>query len=273
MVYSHSSIMSFLTCQRNFRRKYIEHIEEPSTDAMRFGSLVHLVLDDPSKIPIEESLQSLKALFNINSWREYFLNIFEEVESLFEDYHLVASELKLEHGKLRGIIDRVYLHKETGRVLLIDFKTAERPRTYEELFIDQQLYIYGYLYCAVYGEDINNIDIGIVSIPKTDIKKPRLLKDGTLSKNKNQKTTVFLYKQTIQENGLNEEDYDEVLNAIGGNRYIHFISTPINIERFVIIIKDIEQIIKAMDFAITNDVFLAKHSYLHKSCGCMKGGF
>lgn len=272
MIYSHSSILSFLTCQKKFKMRYLDNIEEPPNAAMSFGSLVHKVLEDSSNIPIEESLPFLKSEFKIDSWKEYFENILNDIEKLFEEYETLHVELKLEYGKLRGVIDRVYRHKTTGRILIIDFKTAERQRTYEDLYVDQQLYIYTYLYCSVYGEDINNVDIGIVSIPKTDIKKPKLLINGTLSKNKNQKTTVFLYKQAIQEHGFDEKDYEEVLNAIDGNKYIHFISTPINIDKFIEIMTDIEQIIKMMDYAIENNIFLVKHSYLHKSCICMKGG-
>jgi len=179
-------------------------------------------------------------------------------------------ELPLETEELKGIIDLVLRDKTTGRILLIDYKTSFRSRSITELLYDQQLYLYVYLYHVCKKEPITNISIGIITIPKEEIGPPALLKNGTLSKNKNQNTTEELYLEAIKLNNLNKEDYLDILEFFSNKKYIEFIESPLNISLFVNIIKNTENAIKMINYAEEHNIFLVNHSYLHLDCDCVK---
>ncbi len=59
-------------------------------------------------------------------------------------------------------------------------------------------------------------------VKKEAPKPPELLKKGGLSKAKNQNTTVEMYRQAIEDHGLNPADYEDILQHLEdqGNKFL-----------------------------------------------------
>jgi hypothetical protein len=96
-----------------------------------------------------------------------------------------------------------------GQVTVVDHKTASRRPNIAHLDIDDQLTAEVFSWWKHSGEfptqAIYNVSM------KTEAGPPKVLKSGALSKAKNQSTTATLYRQAIEENGLDEADYADIL--------------------------------------------------------------
>jgi hypothetical protein len=97
-----------------------------------------------------------------------------------------------------------------GNSWIVDHKTfslvtiqKERPEAAME--VDEQLTAYCYLWWRTYGEIPKGViyNVLIKSVPEP----PRLLKNGTLSMAKDQKTTGTLFRQAIKDHGLKIAPY------------------------------------------------------------------
>ena len=223
---SHSEACTYWDCQKKWFLRYIKDIKFSSIH-LDFGAMAHKTLETRI-IPDEILYQDLKQAFNIISWKNYFTNIFKQLDELLCDYEILDKELKIVYDKVVGVIDLVLRHKQTKRIMLLDYKFKSTPMTYEDLFLDEQLKIYAKLYSAEKWENIDNIDIGYLNIPKTELSKPKILKNGSLSKDKTQNTTKELYLQTIKELNLNENDYIDILKDLESKEYITLIKTSVD---------------------------------------------
>jgi CRISPR/Cas system-associated exonuclease Cas4 (RecB family) len=215
---SHSEACTYWSCQKKWKLRYKDGIVI-STPHLEFGSIAHKALET-REIPDEILYPELKEMFNITSWKEYFEHIFKELDSKFKDYDIVGKEIKITHDKVVGMIDLVLKHKTDGTILLLDYKFKANPMSYEDLQLDEQLKIYAKLYASEFWEDINNIYVGYVNIPKTQLTKPKVLKNGSLSKDKSQNTTRELYLEAIAEQGLKKSDYADILLDLESKEYI-----------------------------------------------------
>jgi hypothetical protein len=117
-----------------------------------------------------------------------------------------------------GTIDLV-VKDEHGQVWFYDHKTTTSIDLYEKRAdMDRQISRYWWALQQL-GYDVAGFVYNIIlkDVPR----KPELLKKGGLSQNKAQKTTYDLYLQAIQENGLDVNDYREMLDHLKaqGNRY------------------------------------------------------
>lgn len=208
--------------------------------------MAHKVLETRD-IPDEILYPELKQAFNISSWENYFTNIFKQLDELLLDYEILSKELKLICDNVVGVIDLVARNKKTGRILLLDYKFKSVPMTYEDLFLDEQLKIYAKLYASEKWEDINNIDVGYLNIPKSELSKPKILKNGSLSKDKTQNTTKQLYLETIKELGLNESDYLDILKDLEHKEYITLVQSSVDEETINDIFKNLHNTIKSIE--------------------------
>ena len=242
---SHSEACTYWECQKKWFLRYIKNIKF-STIHLEFGSMAHKVLETRD-IPDEILYPELKQAFNISSWENYFTNIFKQLDELLLDYEIISRELKLIYDNVVGMIDLVVRNKKTGRILLLDYKFKSVPMTYEDLFLDEQLKIYAKLYASEKWEDINNIDVGYLNIPKSELSKPKILKNGSLSKDKTQNTTKQLYLETIKELGLNESDYLDILKDLEHKEYITLVQSSVDEETITKVFKNLHNTIKSIE--------------------------
>lgn len=257
---SHSEITTYLDCQKKWELQYLKGLKVDNIH-FQFGSMGHEVLEKRI-IPDENLYPELKEAFNITSWKNYFEAIFKELDDYFKDYEMLHKEYKIETETMKGIIDVVWKNKKTGRILITDYKFSNTDKGQEDILLDEQMYIYAVIYAHLNNLKLEDIDIGYISIPKTEMNKPRVLKSGQLSKDKAQNVTYNKYVETIQELGLNMADYEDFLSEIIGKTLLTIAISPINRDMTVRIMTNIDNTIKDMD----KGYVLEKCTFMCKRC-------
>lgn len=257
---SHSEISTYLDCQKKWELQYIKGLKIDNIH-FQFGSMGHSVLETRI-IPDETLYPELKEAFHISSWKDYFTTILDEIDERFKDYVVLHREYKIETDEIKGVIDVVWQHKETGKILITDYKFSNSDKGTEDVLLDEQMYIYAVVYASKNGLKLENIDIGYINIPKTELNKPRVLKSGQLSKDKAQNTTYKKYVETIHELGLNIADYEDFLSEISGRTLISVTISPINPDMVVRIMTNIDNTIKDME----KGYVLEKCTFMCKKC-------
>jgi hypothetical protein len=242
---SHSEISTYLDCQKKWDLIYNKGLKVDNVH-LQFGSMGHEVLETRI-IPDESLYPELKEAFCINSWENYFTTIFNELDEAFKDYEVLHKEYRVETEDIKGVIDVVWKHKKTGRILITDYKFSNKDKGYVDIWLDEQMYIYAAVYASLNNLLLEDISIGYVNIPKAEVKKPRVLKNGMLSKDKAQNTTYRLYLEAIEENGLNVADYEDILSEITDKHLTSVATCNINLEMAQRIMENIDNTIKDMD--------------------------
>ena len=259
-VISHSEISTYLECQKKWYLQYQKGIKFENIHT-KFGSMGHKVLET-RVIPDDLLYPELKDEFGISSWTKYFTPIFKEIDDYFKDYEIVHQELMVGNHIIRGVIDCVWKHKETGRYLITDYKFSNTDKGQEDVLLDEQMYIYAVLFALKEAVPLEQIDIGYINIPKKEMDNPRVLKSGQLSKDKAQNVTYDKYVETIEELGLNKADYEDFLSEIQGRKLISIQPQPVNTDMALRIMENIDNVVKDM----SKGYVLEKCSYQCKRC-------
>lgn len=257
---SHSEISTYLDCQKKWELQYQKGLKIDNVH-FKFGSMGHKVLETRN-IPDEMLYPECKEAFGITSWKDYFEPILEELDEYFIDYDVLFREYPIETDDIKGVIDVVWKHKKTGRILITDYKFSNSDKGNEDILLDEQMYIYAVAIASEMGLTLNDIDIGYVNIPKTPMNKPRILKNGQLSKDKAQNVTYKKYIDTIKELGLNIADYEDFLIEIKDKKLLTIAISPINIDMCVRIMANIDNTIKDMQ----KGYVLEKCTFMCKKC-------
>ena len=242
---SHSEITTYLDCQKKWDLIYNKGLKVDNIH-LQFGSMGHEVLETRI-IPDEGLYPELKEAFGITSWDNYFTTIFNELDETFKNYEVLHREYRVETEDIKGVIDVVWKCKITGKILITDYKFSNKDKGQVDIWLDEQMYIYAAAYASLNNIPLEDIFIGYVNIPKAEMKKPRVLKNGSLSKDKAQNTTYALYMEAITENGLNAEDYADILDEIKDKRLTTVATSNINLEMAQRIMQNIDNTIKDMD--------------------------
>lgn len=257
---SHSEITTYLDCQKKWDLIYNKGLKIDNVH-LQFGSMGHEVLET-RVIPDEELYPELKEEFNISSWKNYFSRIFQELDDYFKEYEVLHREYRVETDDIKGVIDVVWKHKITGRILITDYKFSNKDKGQTDILLDEQMYIYAVAYATLNNLTLTDIDIGYINIPKCEMKKPRVLKNGALSKDKAQNTTYAMYVEAINELGLDIKDYENVLAELTGKTMCTVAISPINVDMAVRIMTNIDNTIKDM----TKGFVLEKCTFQCKYC-------
>ena len=145
--YSHSRITCFSTCKRKFKYKYIDKIEmEINSDALKKGSLVHNFLEKKFKENVEElpkadsaPLQNDVEKIITKKLPQNFL-----YNKLLKECEIIGAEVDVALTKdfkpttndkayFRGSIDILAKHKQTGKYIILDWKTGKSKDKIPEL--------------------------------------------------------------------------------------------------------------------------------------------
>lgn len=261
---SHSEITTYLDCQKKWDLIYNKKIKKQKPD-MIFGEVAHKAMETRI-IPDENLYPELKEAFNIESWNNYFSNIFKEIDYLLKDYEIIEKECKLKDGfGITGVIDLVCKKKDDDHIYIFDYKFTNYTKDYSDLYLDEQLSIYAHLYSCNKIIDLDKIKIGYISIPKSEIKPPQTLRNGTLSKSKSQVTTKELFLNKIKELNLNINDYREVIDNLP--EYIHIINSSVNKDQCDKIIKNV---LKVKEDIETSKILECYIGFKCKHCDYLK---
>ena len=242
---SHSELTTYLDCQKKWDLIYNKGLKIDNVH-LQFGSMGHEVLET-REIPDEMLYPELKEEFGIQSWKNYFTTILNELDDYFKDYEVLHKEYRIENENLKGVIDVVWRHKTTGKILITDYKFSTKNKGFEDILLDEQMYLYAMVYGMQNNLCIDDIDIGYVNIPKCEMTKPRVLKNGTLSKDKAQNTTYNLYVESINELGLNISDYEDVLSELTNKTMINVAISQMNRDMMLRIAQNVDNVIKDME--------------------------
>lgn len=242
---SHSEITTYLDCQKKWDLIYNKGLTIDNVH-LQFGSMGHKVLET-REIPDEMLYPELKEEFGIQSWKNYFTTIFNELDEYFKDYEVLHKEYRVENEYIKGVIDVVWRHKTTGRILITDYKFSTKNKGLEDILLDEQMYLYAMVYGTNNNLSIDDIDIGYINIPKCEMTKPRVLKNGTLSKDKAQNTTYNLYVESINELGLNISDYEDILSELTNKTMINVAISQMNRDMMRRIAENVDHVIRDME--------------------------
>ena len=242
---SHSEITTYLDCQKKWDLIYNKGLTIDNVH-LQFGSMGHKVLET-REIPDEMLYPELKEEFGIQSWKNYFTTIFNELDEYFKDYEVLHREYRVENEYIKGVIDVVWRHKTTGRILITDYKFSTKNKGLEDILLDEQMYLYAMVYGTNNNLSIDDIDIGYINIPKCEMTKPRVLKNGTLSKDKAQNTTYNMYVESINELGLNISDYEDILSELTNKTMINVAISQMNRDMMMRIAENVDHVIRDME--------------------------
>lgn len=108
-----------------------------------------------------------------------------------------------------GIIDLIY-EDETG-VWVRDYKTVKQIPDPEDLYMDVQIFMYFY---AAKELGYNPVGVEFDHLRTKVPTQPRLLKNGTLSKDKSIDCDVVTYFEAVKSHGLNPQDYADMVEPL-----------------------------------------------------------
>lgn len=131
---------------------------------------------------------------------------------------------------LSGKIDLVGMAKRDRWIE--DHKALASAPSDAALDIDDQLTGYTYIYWRISDNLVRGAMYNVLI--KDPPKQPKMLKDGSLSKDKSQRTTYSLYIEALDALGLDHADYDEILTflqASGWRRFFVRIGTTRSMEQ------------------------------------------
>ncbi len=235
---SNSRIKSWRRCRRLHHYKYNEKIEriKPKATLLK-GRIIHELIE--AYIAGEdwkEVLAGYEEEYNklFQEEKEEFGNIIENMETIMNNYISYWEKQPIKYlshqGKnaefdftiplvegminLTGKIDAVAKDKN-GRVWIVERKTFGKGIPSEDLrFSDIQTVIYYKAAQEIGFPQPNGVLWDYIkSKPPT---KPQLLKSGELSKKKKIDSTTDTYLQAIKDQGLNPEDYEDILEELEG---------------------------------------------------------
>jgi hypothetical protein len=244
---SNSKLKTYRRCPKKFKFKYVDKLEPRLKGvALERGSWIH---------------ELLEAHYDGEDWRELhkkrtkdFYNLFEEQrEALGEElpseclrimlgylrhwkevdkrYRVIDSELNefvtIGKIKLQVVVDLVVEDKTTGLLWLWDHKSRAKFETNEGMMLDPQLTLYFRALELLGYKPLGGITYNEIRTKPPTV--PRLLKNDTLSKAANIDTDVRTYMRAIRKNGLDPNDYSDILRSIarrGDDNFYRRVNMP-----------------------------------------------
>lgn len=175
-----------------------------------------------SIIPSDLLYNDCKEAFNISHWYTYFMPIFRQLaiyeEELFKQITLDEND-KIEVYReqrcqltpdelvnigytgitqpLVGIIDYLIINRTQQRAIILDYKFSSSRKGQDEFDMNSQLQLYAFFVNQIYDIPLYNIQIGYIDIPKSELGKPTVLSNGTLSRAKTQNVSQELYEKAV----------------------------------------------------------------------------
>lgn len=118
----------------------------------------------------------------------------------------------------QGRIDAIWQDTD-GKMWLVDHKTAKKFDSTDWLALDEQCGSYMWAIQQMLGIKISGVIYN--ELRKDAPHLPKLLKNGSLSKDKNQNTTGVIYRKAIADYGLDPLQYAEILEHLDaqGNKF------------------------------------------------------
>lgn len=206
---SYSEFSKFMGCgHRHLLEKYLKLAEEPPSIHLIFGNAIHAALEAGVKKGlltegrvehftyqfVKEMNDKLRDSVDFKKLDEFVAqgeNILKilSVEKMIDKYEVVSVEEALYEKlyaqfRFKGFIDLILRNKETGRYLIIDWKTSTEPwdvskKKKDEVFMTQ-MRLYKYFYGRKFSIPLDMIDCKYVVLNRLKSKKLPELGFGSL---------------------------------------------------------------------------------------------
>lgn len=268
MLVSQSKIKCWRKCKRSYYYRYILNItKKRKAVPLQIGSMVHESLEILySKGDLDRYFRGcqkkLKNLFKEERIEyEEIINLSRLMVEGYRDNYIIGKEYKVLGVEVPLIVPipkvkkisldlkiDVVLQDKDKNIWLMEHKTCKNMPSESTRMSDIQTVIYKWAYFKSTGIKPKGIiwDYLRKKIPS----KPKLLKNGTLSKSKNIDTTKKVYLKSIEENRLDKKDYLEILKSLEGNeeKFFRRIKMPVSdkLEKEVLsdFIETVEEIVE-----------------------------
>jgi len=171
--FSPSKYNTYKECPLKYRYKYIDYLKDEyndnlSTDALQFGSYIHKILEDGVDA---NSIDELRQLGRELRGNYQFKGRIKDTETCIKNFfefnknlegsvstEMMFSEKVSDDLSVNGIIDRV-CKSDSGKYLVIDYKTSKREKTKRELQSDPQLMTYAAAISKMYNVPVQNVTV------------------------------------------------------------------------------------------------------------------
>lgn len=236
---SASDISAVLSCRRQYVFSLSGFVPKETPTALLFGSAIHDALDvfysagrdvesavatflsHASEFPPPLFTEEAQAYDELLALGEAMLRNYAAFSAVNDTFEVIRTEQRVEApiyaadgeelGKLVGRVDGIVRTRD-GAYWVLEHKTSSAGWSAEERNRDFQTLAYLYLASRTIDEPLTGVIWNILIKRKPE--KPRVLKNGQLSRDKSQPTTYDLYREAIRELGLREEDYADVLEYL-----------------------------------------------------------
>ncbi len=209
---SFSEYSTFQQCPHKWFLNYVLKIPSDSSEELIFGSSLHdtieTMLTDKNLFRMSRDMSVVESIFKGNL-KKNILDITDikllkkmqegwaaptftkqarallqelNIHTRFKDYEFADTEIKLDGMPIvdrddvtityKGFIDLVLRHKNTGRYLIIDWKTSRKPWDINAKEADANFYtqlkLYKHFYSMKKGIPIKEIDLAFYNLPRDD---------------------------------------------------------------------------------------------------------
>lgn len=252
---SYSSAKTFRECEQEYYLKHVRRLSRKDRPpALELGSVIHTYLEIYYRSLYEKmSAESAHARALISMTEKWLPILLKQAEAAMRADKLEAADtlrdmvdkaqrLMVRYFNIRGrldattweilhieqflsvpigttiksngFVDLIARNLETGRISLWDHKSSVQPLSADRRTMDLQTRIYAYKATKL-------LDIQIDSITWNNIRtkeptEPAVLKSGKLGERKDLDSTRETYLAAIQREGLDSEDYEEMLTLLDG---------------------------------------------------------
>lgn len=282
---SQSSINTWRRCKKEYYYKFILKIEKKVPPAPLYkGKIIH---------------ELIEARINGESWEKTLEPYLEEFDKLFDEEKLLYGDLRtdiptimkgyddmwkdedLEYLELQGKraefdfaipldgkpleeSDLVFTGKidtvvkdPRERVWLMEHKSFKRLPSENFRFANQQALLYAWVLPQIGFPKPTGILWDYLRTKTPTI--PKVLKSGELSKAKNIDTTPAVYKEAILENGLDPEEYQEMLDSLKGKEldFYRRIYLPVKENMIESVVQDLKE--TALEIQILHETTQARN--------------
>ena len=245
---------TFKTCRRKWKYESAEHLVPKAgsqyDSPLWYGSAIHKCLAEyyqTGQAPVQTWLaltQGLPIPKPTQALAEWQLSEYEAFAAETDNWEVLKVETEMAtripgtRVHLVGTLD--LLVKQAGKLWIVDHKTLSQLPTESSLELDDQMTAYMWL-CHQHGYPVAGAIYNVLRKKLPTV--PKLLANGALSRDKSIDTTTDVYYREIVKNGLNPDDYSDILEHLAQKENTFFWRT--RVRRNVVELKEFERYLSA----------------------------
>lgn len=202
---SFSKVNSYITCPYQHYLRYTEKwYPKQKSRALSVGSAIHECCEAYRKNKLDEFDFNQTTEIDLKQW----LELYEKYSRIITDYEFVFIEKTFKCKGFIGILDGLVRNKKTGKLWIYEMKTFSKEMTEFQRLFRPQSYVY---YTQLKNKGINVEGIIWENVKSELPKEPELLKNGKLSRAKNNNIIPDTVISACEKNGLDINDYQDLI--------------------------------------------------------------